>query len=242
MTAFRNLGPAARHRTPEIMDDPGLDRQAHESALRGLERINRLSRTDRALWLAIAGLEQTTAGPERPLRLLDVACGGGFVALALARRAERQGLKIHVEGCDRSPCAIEFAARRARQDRCDARFFTCDVLAGPLPDNYDIITCSLFLHHLGDDEAVSLLGRMARAATRLVLVDDLMRSRAGYLLAWVGCRVLSRSKVVRSDGPASVAAAFSLEETWALARRAGLERATITRHWPQRFLLTWRRP
>jgi 2-polyprenyl-3-methyl-5-hydroxy-6-metoxy-1,4-benzoquinol methylase len=242
MTAFRDPGLSVRHPTPEIMDDPGLDRQAHEGALRGLERINRYSRADAALWREIARLYGTTATLVRPLRLLDVACGGGVLALALQARAMRQGRTLHVEGCDISPRAVEFAARRARDARRDSRFFVCDVLAGPLPEPYDIVTCSLYLHHLGEDDAVILLTRMAAAATQLVLVDDLVRGRAGYLLAWAGCRVLSRSRVVHADGPASVAAAFSTLEAQALARRAGLEGATITRHWPQRFLLCWRRP
>jgi 2-polyprenyl-3-methyl-5-hydroxy-6-metoxy-1,4-benzoquinol methylase len=242
MTALPDLGLSVRHRTPEIMDDPGLDRQAHESALCGLERINRLSRTDRALWLEIASLERPSGAEGRPLRLLDVACGGGFVGPALAARAHRAGHTIHVEGCDVSPRAVDFASRRAREARLVARFFTCDALAGPLPDRYDIITCSLFLHHLGEKDAVVLLERMARAATRLVLVDDLVRSTAGYLLACVGGRILSRSSVVHADGPASVRAAFSIDEVRALATRAGLERATIRRHWPERFLLSWRRP
>jgi SAM-dependent methyltransferase len=242
MTALSDLGLSVRHRTPEIMDDPGLDRQSHETALYGLERINRLSHTDRALWLEIAGLDRAMGTEDRPLRLLDVACGGGIVALALAARARRAGRTIHVEGCDISPRAVEFATRRARDAEIDARFFTCDALAGPFRDHYDIVTCSLFLHHLAADDAVRLLENMAVTATRLLLVDDLVRGAAGYLLAWLGCRVLTRSKVVHADGPASVAAAFSVLEARAIARRAGLERATIRRHWPQRFLLSWRRP
>jgi SAM-dependent methyltransferase len=242
MTAFCDLGLSVRRRTPEIMDDPRLDSQAHASALRGLERINLVSRTGAALWREIATVESNTRSPERPLRLLDVACGGGVVALAIAARAERHRRSIEVDGCDISPRAVEFATQRARETGRAARFFVCDVLAGPLPDGYDIVTCSLFLHHLAEDDAVTLLERMAGSAARLVLVDDLVRGRAGYLLAWLGCRVLSRSSVVRADGPASVAAACAIDEARALARRAGLDGATITRHWPERFLLSWRRP
>jgi 2-polyprenyl-3-methyl-5-hydroxy-6-metoxy-1,4-benzoquinol methylase len=242
MTASRDLGLSVRQRAPEMMDDPGLDAQAHSSALRGLDRINRISRPDRALWPDIAAIERDGGARDRPLRLLDVACGGGSLPLALQSRARRHGHRIDIEGCDKSPRAVEFAARRARETGRDARFFTCDVLAGPLPDRYDIVTCTLFLHHLGDDDAVTLLGRMAQAATRLLLVDDLVRGRAGYLLAWLGCRVLSRSNVVHADGPASVRSAFSVREARDLARRSGLLGAVITRHWPERFLLSWRRP
>jgi len=80
---------------------------------------------------------------------------------------------------------------------------------------------------------------MAAAAQILVLVDDLVRSRWGYLLAWTGCHVLSGSRIVHVDGPISVAAAFTPSEALFLAERAGLQGASLTRHWPQRFLLTW---
>lgn len=224
------------------MDDPALDPRAHEAALRGLERIHLVSRADAALWPQIARLYDEPGNRDRPLRVLDVACGGGVLALALADRAAREGRSIEVEGCDKSPRAVEFSERRARETGHAARFFTCDALAEPFPNSYDVVTCSLFLHHLDDVDAVSLLARMAAAATRLMLVDDLIRCRAGYLLAWLGCRALSRSRVVHADGIASVAAAYNIEEAASLARRAGLDGATITRHWPRRFLLSWSRP
>jgi hypothetical protein len=104
------------------------------------------------------------------------------------------------------------------------------------------VTTSLFLHHLPDDVAVAVLRRMGEAAGRLVLVNDLARTRAGWLLAWAGCRLLTRSPVVHFDGPASVRSAFTVSEVKALADRAGLTGATVTTHWPYRFLLRWERP
>ena len=120
------------------------------------------------------------------------------------------------------------------------RFFVLDALNGDLPTGYDVVSCSLFLHHLEEPDAILLLNRMATAARHLVLIDDLIRSRWGYLLALVGCHMLSGSHVVHVDGPTSVAAAFTPSEILALAKRAGLRGATLTRHWPQRFLLTWK--
>ena len=114
------------------------------------------------------------------------------------------------------------------------------LLSGDLPTGYDVVSCSLFLHHLEESDAILLLNRMATAARRLVLIDDLIRSRWGYLLALVGCHLLSGSHVVHVDGPTSVAAAFTPSEVLRLAERAGLQGATLTRHWPQRFFLTWK--
>lgn len=229
-----------RVRRPEIMDEPGLDPAEHAAALSGLGRINAFSRSGRALWPAIARLARER-GPGSPLRVLDVATGGGDVPATLAHLAARAGLDVRIEGCDVSPGAVAFADERARARGVPVRFFRWDALNDPLPEGHDVITATLFLHHLEDATAVDLLRRMRVAAARAVLVDDLVRGRPGFALAWAGCRLLSSSRVVHHDGPVSVAAAFTPAEALDLARRAGLDGATVTRHWPQRFLLAWRR-
>jgi hypothetical protein len=120
-------------------------------------------------------------------------------------------------------------------------FFVHDALIGELPGGYDAVLCSLFLHHLEADQAVQLLRQMAQAAGRLVLVNDLVRSTAGYLAAYAGTRLLSRSPVVHIDGPRSVEGAFSPAEVRVLAYRAGLRRARVELCWPWRYLLRWDR-
>ncbi len=232
-------GFSRRNRTPEIMDDPALDCFEHERALRGLGRINRVSRSASILWAAIA--EEAARSSGRPIRILDLACGGGDVCIALARRAQRRGLNLQIDGADVSPIAVDHAAKGAGSAGVPVRFFRLDALNDPLPEDYNVTMCSLFLHHLDEEQAIGLLGKMASVSRSRVLVNDLLRSPVGYGLAWAGCRLLSRSPVVHHDGPASVRAAFRLEEIRDLACRAGLERARIVRRWPWRFLLSWSR-
>ena len=76
----------------------------------------------------------------------------------------------------------------------------------------------------------------------MVLINDLVRSFAGFALAYVGTRLLSASRIVHTDGPRSVEAAFTGEEVQALAKQAGLQGATVQRRWPCRYLLTWKHP
>jgi SAM-dependent methyltransferase len=224
---------ALRERQSEIMDEPGLDPARHASALRGLARINFVSRSAAVVWPELAALARRV---KRPIRVLDLACGGGDVTAALRRRAARAGLRMCVEGCDVSATAVALA-RRAYGNG----FFQLDVLHDRLPDGYDAVACSLFLHHLADDEAVAVLRKSADVA-ELVLVSDLERSRIGLLMVHVACRALTRSDVVRSDGPNSVRAAYTAGEARRLAARAGLDGAVVRRAWPCRFLLSWRRP
>ncbi|MSR57997.1 MAG: methyltransferase domain-containing protein [Planctomycetaceae bacterium] len=231
-----------RNRQPEVMDEPELDGGLHVAALDSLGRINRLSRTTAGLWGPICNLARESLG-QGSLRILDIASGGGDVALGLARRAAKAGIAVEIEGVDISPRAVYYAnAAAARQQLTNVAFHARDVLAEPIPhDIYDVITCSLFLHHLDESDAFHLLGNMAGAARRLVVVSDLRRTRLGYFLACLVSRTLVWSPVVRVDGPLSVAAAFTMDEARELARKSGLGGAVISHQWPQRFLLTWRR-
>jgi 2-polyprenyl-3-methyl-5-hydroxy-6-metoxy-1,4-benzoquinol methylase len=221
------------------MDQPGLSLARHAGALRGLARINFFSGSAGILWPPLRDLARAVA--PRPLRVLDVATGGGDVPARLWRRARREGIDLQIEGCDVSPVAVEHARAGAARRGAEVRFFVHDALQGASPAGYDAAVSSLFLHHLSEEEAVAFLGRLAESAGRLVLVNDLARSLAGLALAHVGARLLSASPVVHTDGPRSVESAFTPAEALALAERAGLRGAAVRRRWPCRYLLTWRR-
>lgn len=229
-----------RVRQAELMDQPGLDPGAHMHALRGLERINRWSGSSRILWRAIHGL--ALERPGRTLRLLDIATGAGDVPIRLWKRAHRARIALEVSACDVNPNALQYARTQAAAARTDVQFFPLDVLHEPLPKGYDVLSCSLFLHHLDANEARNLLRRMGEAAGSMVLVNDLRRSLMGFILAALGTQVFSRSHVVHVDGPRSVRAAFTVAEARNLAHEEGLAGATVVRRWPCRFLLQWRRP
>jgi len=225
---------------PEVMDQPGLSPSRHVRALRGLARINLISGSARILWgpLEALGRELGT----RPLRVLDVASGGGDVPIRLWRRARRAGLDWDVAGCDVSPVAVAHARACAARAGAAVRFFVHDALHDPPPAGYDAVISSLFLHHLDGDQARTFLRRLGDMAGRLLLINDLVRSWPGLILAHVGTRLLSASPVVHTDGPRSVEAAFTPAEALALAEQAGLHGAAVARRWPCRYLLTWRRP
>ena len=173
------------------------------------------------------------------LRVLDIASGAGDLPIALWLKAASGGHALDIEGWDIHPGAVAYARENAHKRAANVRFIQRDALEDSGTDSYDVVTCSLFLHHLSPDQAVELLRRMASRAKRLVLVNDLRRSACGLALAHLATRVLTSSEVVHTDGPRSVAAAFSVREAGLLAREAGLETATITRRWPFRFLLAW---
>ena len=229
-----------RHRLPEQMDQVDLPADDHRAALTSLARLNWYSRSSQIL----AGPIQQTAAAQpgtRPLRVLDLACGGGDVLLSLARRMQRWGLKIEWTGLDISDVAVAHAREQAKLLSLPVQFLQADVLHGDWPKHCDVVMCSLFLHHLDESQALALLTRMGSEASQQVLISDLKRSCIGYVLAQAACRLLSRSSVVHYDGPVSVAGAFTMAEVQALAEQAGLRQASVQARWPQRWLLNWSR-
>lgn len=233
--------PLPRRLVPERMDEPSLDPAEHKRALAGLRRINAWSFTTNYLWRAIAQIASERS--IRTIRILDVACGGGDLSVQIAERARLAGIDVVMHGCDMSATAVEHAAALAAQRGfTNCHYYVCNVFEQPLADEYDIVTSSLFLHHLNHPQAIQVLRKMSQAALHAVLVDDLVRSRFGYFLAQVGCRLLSRSPIVHYDGPVSVLGAFTVEEAKGLASEAGLASANFTKHWPERYLMCWKRP
>lgn len=197
------------------------------------------SRVARVFWAPIRDAANEIGG--RPLRILDIATGPGDLPIKLWRWGRRAGLDLCFEGCDVNPHTVAFAQGKAKSEQADVRFFSLNVLEQSIPAEYDVVMCSLFLHHLTEPQAIDLMRRMAEAARQMVLVNDLIRGLAGWILAYLGTRLLITSPVNRVDGPRSVAAAFSVDEVRSLARQAGLQTAVIEKCWPCRFLLTWRR-
>ena len=228
-----------RDRQPELMDQPGLDGETHRRALAALGKTNKVCRVSGAIWRNIRDARIFPSNA-RPLRILDIAAGGGDNIIGIAKLASRHGVAVEAHGCDINPTAVEYAQKVADSSGVSCvQFFRLNALQDPFPEDYDVVMCTLFMHHLIETDARELLRRMAIAARQYVLVDDLRRNRLGYLYAWIGARLLTRSHIVHTDGPLSVRAAFSIAEASQLAREAGWRDVQFRFHWPQRYLMTW---
>lgn len=239
-------------RRSELMDDPALPADDHFAALEALATINAVSLTSGQLARAVGTLSRTALPVDRPLEIVDVACGGGDITISLAQRLGRQvgrgahaarGRQVRVLGIDLSERAVQRARAAAAGAKVSpgatVEFAVRDVVAESLPP-CDVAVSSLFLHHLDDATAAAVLRSMANAARLGGVVSDLLRSRTGLLLAIVGTTFLARSRVARVDGPLSVRAARTLPEYRLLAQQAGLPQAIAQRAWPERVLLQWR--
>jgi 2-polyprenyl-3-methyl-5-hydroxy-6-metoxy-1,4-benzoquinol methylase len=226
-------------RVAELMDDPGLDPARHAHALEGLARLNKASFGAKHLWDEIVRVAKTNSTDK--LRFLEIASGGGDVLLELAKRAEKAGLKLEITGSDLSPTAVALAQQKFSKINPKVNFIAMDALNDNFPASFDIVSTSLFTHHLDSDQLALLLRKMYGAATRCVIISDLERSRLNLALVWMATRVLTQSEVVHYDGPVSVRAAYTASEFLQLAADAGLKNASIKRVFPCRFMFTAQR-
>jgi hypothetical protein len=96
------------------------------------------------------------------------------------------------------------------------------------------------LHHLDETNTVRLLSKMRESANRLVIVNDLERTPFSLATVFADTRIFSASAVVHFDGPASVRAAYSIEELAQLASQAGLTGFSLQRHFPCRMILQYK--
>lgn len=223
------------------MDCPEIDRIDHIRALRGLGRINWISGAARRMLRPI--LELASRHQLQRLSLLDVACGGADVPIAVVLGARARGLNIDLTLMDRSGTALAHAREVAERAGVTVQTVEADITAQWPGIDADVLTNSLFLHHLTtDEEVVEVLRRFAKSARRMLVISDLRRERIGLAAAWVGCHLLSLSSVVHHDGPASVRSAWTLPEMSQFLRRAGMDDAHIRRVFPARMQVIWERP
>ncbi len=222
-----------RCRVPELMDQPLLDEHQHTHALDALNRINRLLGTDRVLY---ARLREVNGGS--PSSVLDLGSGGGgFLTYVASRNAD--DIEQMLLGLDKSAFAIRQAESRGPSN---IRWLCADVLQIPLARNsVDWVTSSLFMHHFNEEIVVDILRAASPVARKGVVMADLTRSRPALALTWLTTRLTSRSHVFHIDGPRSVRAAFRPRELQGLAESAGLRGARVTRRFPFRMFLIWRK-
>jgi 2-polyprenyl-6-hydroxyphenyl methylase/3-demethylubiquinone-9 3-methyltransferase len=149
-----------------------------DSEFRPLHQINPL----RLDWIA-------SLCPLHGLAALDVGCGGGILADAMARRGAQ------VLGIDLATKALRVAqlhALEAQTPNVDYREISAEALAAENPGAYDIVTCMEMLEHVPDPASI------VRACMQLVkpggwvFFSTINRNPKSFLFAIIGAEYVLR--------------------------------------------------
>ena len=224
-----------RLRQPELMDDPDLPEAEHDAALDGLARLNAWSMADLPFRAPIL---QLLPPDQSQVTILDLAAGSGDLVIRLAQTLPGGLQRIQWQVADISEHALDRCRRRASEAGVEIETHRVNAVEDELPPA-DIVTCSLFLHHLQEDDVVAVLRNLQTSARLGGVVCDLRRSRTGFLLAAAASRLATRSHVVHFDATASVRAAFTIDELRKLTVAAAMTDARIQAVFPQRMRITW---
>lgn len=221
-----------RRPTPELLDSDSGTADEIAASLQDLRWFNRWFggiATSRKL---IALAARRTG--QRELSLLEVAGGDGFVPQMLNRGFESSGTRLHITLLDR---AVSHLPRNGSMLKVAG-----DALTLPFRDSaFDLVSCSLFVHHLSPDQVVTFAHEALRVSKAAVLVNDLVRHPAHLALAYAGVP-LYRSRITRHDAPASVRQAYTVREMRSFFREAGSVSVDAQRHYLFRMaVIAWKR-
>jgi ubiquinone/menaquinone biosynthesis C-methylase UbiE len=103
----------------------------------------------------------------------------------------------------------------------EIRFEHADIRGLRYPDrSFDIVLCSLAIHHFSWAGAVRLLQEMDRLCRIGFILNDLSRNYLALAGAWVYTRFTTTNIMTRSDAIASLLAAFTKDEFGRMANEA----------------------
>jgi 2-polyprenyl-3-methyl-5-hydroxy-6-metoxy-1,4-benzoquinol methylase len=200
---------------PELMDRPQPVTPELASDLGNLRQLNRYFGSYRLIEHFLRRWIQ----PRTPMRILDLATGSGDIPRLIVDHARKVDAAVTVDAVDQQASTLEIA-RSLSGDYPEINFIQADILSFG-ETRYDVVLCSLALHHFDEESAVRVLRRCRELSHRYVLVSDLRRGLLAAVGVYLLTAILFREPMTRIDARLSAARAFSFREFRSLAELAG---------------------
>jgi ubiquinone/menaquinone biosynthesis C-methylase UbiE len=226
---------AERSLALELIDTGDYTPDEYADCLHELRLINRYIGEYHALRSSFF-VDVRRAGLKR-FSLLDLGAGSGELLRLAARFARENSIDASLTGLELNPGAAKEILAETR-DFSNITAVRANAMEIPFADGaFDYVMCSLFTHHLKDEDIIAVLREMRRVARRGIYVIDLHRHPIAYFLYTTVGRLFLKNRLVRHDGALSILRAFKPTELVSLAKRAGLTDATVKRRFPFRLIL-----
>ncbi|UBM57888.1 methyltransferase domain-containing protein [Marinilongibacter aquaticus] len=219
----------------ELMDLGQYSDADFERNLRELEYTNRFLGGHRAtLWAFKKFIKRQN---QRSLKIADIGCGGGDTLWALAKYCQKKGIQAEFYGIDYNTVGVAYAQKKLSGFE-NVHFIHSDYRH--VEEDFDLILCSLFTHHLNDEQLEEYLIWNKNKAKKGFIINDLERNRLAYASIRLLCFLLPVSYLYAHDAPLSVRRSFKKKDwrSWGHKLNMHLE---IKWHWAFRISVCWQK-
>jgi 2-polyprenyl-3-methyl-5-hydroxy-6-metoxy-1,4-benzoquinol methylase len=208
----RKFDPGA----PELMDRPQPVSLELERDLQNLRHLNRWFGSYALIQYFLRRWIKTGAN----MRIVDLATGSGDIPRLVVDHARTIGAIVKIDAVEQNLATVSIA-RKLSSAYPEISIIKGNILEFQAAEPYDMVLCSLVLHHFSSEDAVRLLRNCRELSREFVLVSDLRRSYLATIGVYVLTATIFREPMTRTDGRLSAARAFSFAEFRSLAEGAG---------------------
>ncbi len=217
----------------EIMDDFSLEGEELRDALDKIAKINQLLGGNRLTLRGVAELIQGISSQE--IRIVDVGCGNGDMLRTLAEYAAENNLNFQLIGIDANLFTVQHA-RNLSKDYPNISYRCEDIFEAAFEAlKYDIVLCTLTLHHFKDAEIIDLVSIFRTNSTIGIVINDLQRSKIAYRLFQALCFVFQLNRMSREDGLTSILRGFKKSELIYFSEKLEFKNYKIKWKWAFRY-------
>lgn len=231
---MNRIDTSKRTEETEIMDDFDLKGEELEKTLQDLDNINKWLGGNK---ITLDGVKKLLKGKSKDKLyvITDVGCGNGGILREIARWGRNAGYRFKLTGIDANPFAIKIA-KDLSKDFNEVDFLSIDIFNQEFSSmKYDILLCTLTLHHFKDTQVLKLMELFTKQASLGVVINDLHRSSIAYRLFQAFCAVFINNEIARKDGLISILRGFKKGNLEAFAEKIGVKNQEIKWKWAFRY-------
>ena len=218
----------------EIMDNFSMEGEILRDALDKIAKINQLLGGNQ---LTLRGVQNLIANfpNQTEITIIDVGCGNGDMLRTLSKYGLKHQLNFKLTGIDANAFTINHA-RELSINYPNISYYCEDVFGEYFAAlKYDIVLCTLTLHHFKDYEIILLMTVFNTNSRIGMVINDLHRSAVAYRLFQVLCFIFRLNAMSREDGLVSILRGFKKNELVNFSQKLNLKNYKVQWKWAFRY-------
>ncbi len=219
---------------PEIMDDFAMEGEILRKALDKIAKINQLLGGNQ---LTLQGVQNLIQNIDQNLQItiVDVGCGNGDMLRKLADFGIKNNYNFKLIGIDANAFTINYAEKLS-ENYLNINYKCEDIFNKQFNElKYDIVLCTLTLHHFKNNEIENLLQLFYENSKLGIVINDLQRSAISYRLFQLLCFVFRLDEMPRKDGLTSILRGFKKQDLIDFSVKLKFKKYTINWKWAFRY-------